>query len=247
MQLDPVRSDRSPCAVVNPIACIEIVASWIHFDQAGNMAMAEGDQLDGWVSRQRGAGKRFELRGPGTAGVRDSLSGFSVADEPHHVICPIGMQATECVARRTTSDDSLEHAIPEVSMTKPVAVRQVSSSTTNLSGDRPVDEFDADFIGQESSAPRVVISPDKADPHASINKFGQGLQGSKVPTEYYRAILKPEVEQVAIDHEVTGGPAREGEELMKRSLAGFRGGAEVGIRNDHTLEFTHGQQYTEDR
>lgn len=211
------------------------------------MTMAEGDQLDGRVSRQRGAGKRFELRGPGTAGVRASLSGLSVADEPHHVICPIGMQATKCVARRTTSDDSLEHAIPEVSVTEPVAVRQVRSSTTDLSGDWAVDEFDAYFIGQEGSAPRVVISPDEADPHTSIDKFGQRLQGSKVPTEYYRAVLKPEVEQIAIDYEVTGGPAREGEEFMKRSLAGFRGGTEVGIRNDHTLELTHGQQYTEDR
>lgn len=209
--------------------------------------MAEGDQLDGRVSRQRGAGERFELRGPGTAGVRASLSGLSVADEPHHVICPIGMQATKCVARRTTSDDSLEHAIPEVSVTEPVAVRQVRSSTTDLSGDWSVDEFDAYFIGQEGSAPRVVISPDEADPHTSIDKFGQRLQGSKVPTEYYRAVLKPEVEQIAIDYEVTGGPAREGEEFMKRSLAGFRGGTEVGIRNDHTLELTHGQQYTEDR
>lgn len=211
------------------------------------MTMAEGDQLDGRVSRQRGAGERFELRGPGTAGVRASLSGLSVADEPHHVICPIGMQATKCVARRTTSDDSLEHAIPEVSVTEPVAVRQVRSSTTDLSGDWSVDEFDAYFIGQEGSAPRVVISPDEADPHTSIDKFGQRLQGSKVPTEYYRAVLKPEVEQIAIDYEVTGGPAREGEEFMKRSLAGFRGGTEVGIRNDHTLELTHGQQYTEDR
>lgn len=247
MQLDTVRTDRCPCAVVDPIASIEIVASGVHFDQHGNVAVPESDQLDRRVVRQFVTGKRFELRSPGTAGVRVSLPGFGVADEAHQKVRPIRMQMTERITRWTTLDEPLEHSIAKVSITESVAMCQEGGLPTDLCYHRSVDQLDSDLIRQEDSTPGVVISPDQTDAYTGVDKIGQSLQGSKVPAEYYRPILKPEVEQVAVDYEVTSSPSSEFKELMKRSLAGFRGGAEVGVRYDYTRELTHSQQYTEVR
>ncbi len=153
----------------------------------------------------------------------------------------------ESIACRAALDDPLEHPVAKVSIAESVAMCQEGGSTTDLCYDRSVDQFDSDLICQEHSTPGVVISPDEADSHTGVDKFRKGPQGSEVPAENYRPVLKPEVEQVAVDYEVTSRSASECKELMKRSLAGFRGGAEVGVRNDHTRELTHSQQYTEVR
>lgn len=211
------------------------------------MAVTECNQLDVRIGGEQGAGMGLKLGGAGAAGIRIPVARLRLADKASQRTRPIRMYVPERVTGRFTADDPLEYAVPEVPVTQTIAVRQERGLAADLCGDWTVDELNADLIGQEVSTPRVVISADKTDANASIDKLGQCLQGSKVPTEHDRAIFEPEIEQIAVDHEIAGGAPYEREEIMKRIFTVSGGGAEVGVRNNDARELAHGPQYTEVR
>ncbi len=233
--------------MADPISRVEIVTSGANFNQAWNVTVAEGDQLYGRVCGEGLASKGLKLLSSRRPGIRISMPGLCAADELGQGTRPIGMNMTERRAGHSASDDSLEHAVTEVSITEPVTMRQVGESATDTGRDRTFDQFDAYLIGEERSSPGIMVPTDEPHSNAGIDQVCERLEGSEVFTKHNRAIFKPEIEQVAIDDKFTGDPGYKRKEIVKSRFAGFWSGAKVGVRNDNALKLTHGHQYTEVR
>jgi hypothetical protein len=114
------------------------------------------------------------------------------------------MHLSKGSSRRAAADNGLESLVSPISATQTVPVGYVGPPSSELEAHGSVQEFDPDFPFEESAAPRVVISAKHADPDAGLGEIGQDSENLVVPTQYHRAVLEPEIEQIAVDQKVVG-------------------------------------------
>lgn len=211
------------------------------------MGVAERDELEGRIVRQRSTGESFEFSGSGSARTFCGLPGLGPAHATDEGIRPIGVNVAEREPRRPASDDALECPIPQVSVPQSVTVSQVAEAAADLGRDGSVDQLDADLVPEKRTAPGIVIAAYEPNADSGIDEIRQRSQGTEMPAQHDRAIFEPKVEQIAVDHEIAGRGAGEREKIVKRLFAGFRRGPEVGVGYDEARGLTHGQKYMEVR
>ena len=113
-----------------------------------------------------------------------------------------------------------------------VAVRDEDGAAGQLELHLAGEKLNAEVFGEEGAAPAVVVSPDEGDGDAARANLLQPGDGRKMFAGDYAAILEPEVEQIAGEHQVIPRLRDLFQKCMERPADRRRHLAEVRIGND---------------
>lgn len=102
----------------------------------------------------------------------------------------------------------------------------------------------AQFPSPEASAPPVMIASRDRQHHALVSQRAQRREGLECVARNHRAVLEPEIEQVAVDHQMAGDVGNDGEEATERLCRRRRRFTEMGIGHNDSGIGGHGEQYT---
>src|SRR6266566_5095957 len=96
-------------------------------------------------------------------------------------------------------------------------------------------EGDAQVVNEEVAAPAVVVAAYERDRHAAGPQGVELRDGAEVTARDHRAVLEPEIEQVAVDEERVAQVGHRVEEPVKRDSDRGRDLAEMSVGDDdHT-------------
>jgi len=104
------------------------------------------------------------------------------------------------------------------------------------------EEFDAEILGEERTAPAIVVAPHERDRHAAGADLLQLGDGGKMFAGDDAWILEPEVEDIARENEVIPGLGDLIQERVERLPHGGRHLTQVRVRHhDDARGFTLGR------
>src|SRR5438093_10936364 len=168
--------------------------------------------------------------GPVASVVREP-AGQLVRDPGAHV----GMQHPERPNRRPVTRDPVHEAGAPLLLGQPVAVGHEGAASRHVELGFPRMEGDAQIVDEEVAAPAVVIAAHKRDRHAARPQGVELRDGAEVTARDHRAVLEPEIEQVAVDEERVAEIGHRVEEPVKRDSDRGRDLAEMSVGDDdHT-------------
>src|SRR5213592_1881841 len=158
------------------------------------------------------------------AGVVRELAGQLVRDPGAHV----GMQHPERPNRRPVTRDPVHDAGAPVLLGQPVAVGHEGAASRHVELGFPRMEGDAQIVDEEVASPTVVVAAHERDRHAARSQGVELRDGAEVTARDHRAVLEPEIEQVAVDEERVAEIGHRVEEAVKRDGDPTRGGGGHG-------------------
>src|SRR5256885_1892401 len=165
------------------------------------------------------------------AGVVREPAGQLVCDPGAHV----GMQHPERPNRRPVAGDPGHEAGAPVWLGQPVAVGHEGAASRHVELGFPRMEGDAQVVNEEVAAPAVVVAAYERDRHAAGPQGVELRDGAEVTARDHRAVLEPEIEQVAVDEERVAQVGHRVEEPVKRDSDRGRDLAEMSVGDDdHT-------------
>src|SRR5437667_145649 len=165
------------------------------------------------------------------AGVVRELAGQLVRDPGAHV----GMQHPERPNRRPVTRDPVHDAGAPVLLGQPVAVGHEGAASRHVELGFPRMEGDAQIVDEEVASPTVVVAAHERDRHAARPQGVELRDGAEVTARDHRAVLEPEIEQVAVDEERVAEIGHRVEEAVKRDGDRGRDLAEMSVGDDdHT-------------
>src|SRR3989442_665343 len=165
------------------------------------------------------------------AGVVREPAGQLVCDPGAHV----GMQHPERSNRRPVAGDPVHEAGAPVLLGQPVAVGHEGAASRHVELGSPRMEGDAEVVNEEAAAPAVVVAAYEHDRHAAGPQGVELRDGAEVTARDHRAVLEPEIEQVAVDEERVAEIGHRVEESVKRDGDRGRDLAEMSVGDDdHT-------------
>src|SRR2546427_3364114 len=168
--------------------------------------------------------------GPVARVVRE-LAGQLVCDPGAHV----GVQHPERPNRRPVAGDPVHEAGAPLLLGQPVAVGQEAGPSRHVELGFPRMEGDAQVVNEEVTAPAVVVAAYERDRHAAGPQGVEFRDGAEVTARDHRAVLEPEIEQVAVDEERVAEIGHRVEEPVKRDSDRGRDLAEMSVGDDdHT-------------
>src|SRR6266550_6311726 len=136
--------------------------------------------------------------------------------------------------QRMTSDAVHQDTAP-VLLGEPVAMSDEHAASTQVELGFAAEELDAEVLSEERAAPAVVISSHERDRYAACPDLLELGDRGKMFAGYYAAILEPEVEKIAGDHQVITGARDFLQKRMERLPDGGGDLAEVRVGDDdHT-------------
>ena len=109
------------------------------------------------------------------------------------------MDPTEEPPGASTSESGLQDPVREVAPAQAVAMSDEGSQSRQLTQDRIRLEAETDIVCKECAAPPVVVPPHEGHGNTSIDEIGQRPERSRVSAWNDRAILEPEVEEIAVE------------------------------------------------
>ena len=230
--------------MVQPISRIQIESSRFDLEELRLVAVSEHHEVEVRIGRQEIFCERPEPLGAPVAPrvVGPAVPALGAADHSNQPGGPIGMQLPKRSACRPAPDHGLEGAVPPVAPPKPIAVRNVGTEPSHLRPYRSVQEFDSDFVPQESPAPRIVVASQQPNSDARVDQVRKDSQHGEVPTQDHGVILEPEVEKVAVDQQVIGDIRDPGEERHHGRLVDGRSRPQMGVGDDDAGPF-HAAKY----
>src|SRR2546427_163045 len=165
------------------------------------------------------------------AGVVRELAGKLVRDPGAHV----GMEHPERLDRHPVTRDLVHHAGAPVLLGQPVAVGHERAASRHVELGFSRMEGDAQVVGEKVAAPPIVVAADEREGHAAGPQRVELRDRAEVTARDYRAVLEPEVEQVAVDEERVPEIRHRVEETVKRDSDRGRDLAEMSVGDDdHT-------------
>src|SRR6266567_6539595 len=165
------------------------------------------------------------------AGVVREPAGQLVCDPGAHV----GMQHPERSNRRPVAGDPVHEAGAPVLLGQSVAVDHEGAASRHVELGFPRMEGDAQVVNEEVAAPAVVVAAYERDRHAAGPQGVELRDGAEVTARDHRAVLEPEIEQVAVDEERVAQVGHRVEEPVKRDSDRGRDLAEMSVGDDdHT-------------
>jgi len=165
------------------------------------------------------------------AGVVREFAGQLVRDPGAHV----GMQHPERPNRRPVAGDPVHDPGAPVLLGQPVAVGHEGAASRHVELGFPRMEGDAQVVNEEVTAPAVVVAAYERDRHAAGPQGVEFRDGAEVTARDHRAVLEPEIEQVAVDEERVAEIGHRVEEPVKRDSDRGRDLAEMSVGDDdHT-------------
>ena len=165
------------------------------------------------------------------AGVVRELAGQLVRDPGAHV----GMEHPERSNRRPVTRDPVHDTGAPVLLGQPVAMGHEGAASRHVELGFPRMEGDAQVVDEEVAAPAVVVAAHERDRHAARPQSVELRDGAEVTAQDHRAVLEPEIEQVAVDEERVAEIGHRVEESVKRDSDRGRDLAEMSVGDDdHT-------------
>jgi len=162
------------------------------------------------------------------AGVVRELAGKLVRDPEAHV----GMQRPERPDRHPVTRDLVHQAGAPVLLGQPVAVGHEGAATRHVELGFPGVEGDAQVVGEKVAAPPIVVAAHERDGHAAGPQGVELRDRAEVTARDHRAVLEPEVEQIAVDEERVPEIRHRIEEAMKHGRDRGRDLAEMRVGDD---------------
>src|SRR2546422_2314302 len=160
-----------------------------------------------------------------------SIGGQLVRDPGAHG----GMQHRERPNRRPVTRDPVHDTGAPVLLGQPVAVGYEGAASRHVELGFPRMEGDAQVVDEEVAAPAVVIAAHERDRHAARPQGVELRDGAEVTARDDRAVLEPEIEQVAVDEKGVAEIGHRVEESVKRDGDRGRDLAEMSVGDDdHT-------------
>src|SRR5206468_3046115 len=135
------------------------------------------------------------------------------------------MQHPERPNRRPVTRDPVHDTGAPVLLGQPVAVGYEGTASRHVELGFPRMEGDAQVVDEEVAAPAVVIAAHERDRHAARPQGVELRDGAEVTARDDRAVLEPEIEQVAVDEKGVAEIGHRVEESVKRD--GDRGRTEL--------------------
>ena len=218
----------------DPIARIDVVAPRGNIGHHGLVAVPEGDHVQGRiVSQPCGRPPRQERRpSPGRRDRTRAHLGPRTRNPVGEPRTEIGVDPAEQPAREPAAEDQPQDAVPEVSRSEPVPVREEDGPALDPDPHRLLVELDADLLPEKVAPPPVVVPSHDEHRHSRLDQIREKGEDPDVSGEDHPAVLEPEVEEIPVDDQTASGfpdvpePAPEG-------LLGFRrNGAQVNIGDD---------------
>ena len=231
--------------MLNPVSGVDVEPPGQDFADLGNVAVSEGHDLQVRIFRETigrplvkpaRPAQRFCIRRP-------PMPTLSAADQPDDPGREVRMQPTKCAASRASTDHPLQGLVSEVAAAETIAVGQEGRTSPDLGSNRPFDELQADLIGVERASPEIVIAGHESNADARLDQGPEDLEDRKMAPLNDRSVFEPEIEQVAVDHKVTGAVDHAFEKAKEGRLVVGGGGAEVGVRDDQRAIRVHLRQY----
>src|SRR5664279_1238362 len=99
---------------------------------------------------------------------------------------------------------------------------------------------DADLSREHLAPPAVVVPGKHRHRHARVHEIGEGRQRAEVSARDHGAPLEPEIEQVAVDEQRAGAARELAQKAHEPPLELDVAGAEMGIGDDVTGRWQHG-------
>src|SRR5213592_2014556 len=166
--------------------------------------------------------------GPVASVVRE-LAGQLVRDPGAHV----GMQHPERPNRRPVTRDPVHDTGAPVLLGQPVAVSHERAASGHVELGFPRMEGDAQVVDEKVAAPPIVVAAHERDGHAARPQGVELRDRAEVTARDHRAVLEPEVEQIAVDEQRVSEIRHRVEEAVKRDCD--RGGdlAEMRVGDHH--------------
>src|SRR5947208_2391807 len=165
------------------------------------------------------------------AGVVREPAGQLVCDPGAHV----GMQHPERPNRRPVTRDPVHDTGAPVLLGQPIAVGYEGAASRHVELGFPRMEGDAQVVDEEVAAPAVVVAAHERDRHAARPQGVELRDGGEVTARDHRAVLEPEIEQVAVDEERVAEIGHRVEEPVKRDGDRGRDLGEMSVSDDdHT-------------
>src|SRR5206468_606583 len=128
--------------------------------------------------------------------------------------------------------DLMHHAGAPVLLGQPVAVGHKGAASGHIELGFPRMKRDAQVVDEKVAAPAVVVAAHERDGHAAGAQGVELRDRAEVTARDHRAILEPEVEQVAVDEERVPEIRHRVEEAVKRGRDRGRDLAEMSVRDD---------------
>lgn len=144
----------------------------------------------------------------------------------------IGRHEAEEGAERRATGRALENPVAQIAPEKAVAVCHVGPTGGDGDLHRPVEQLDADLVGQKAPHPCVVVADDEPHPHTGVDQFRETAQNPEASPRDDVVVLEPEIEQVAVDQQLV---SRSRQGLQERNESPLRVGrnlAEVNVGDD---------------
>src|SRR5213083_2757539 len=163
------------------------------------------------------------------AGVVRELAGKLVRDPGAHV----GMERAERPDGHPVTRDLVHHAGAPVLLGQPVAVGHERAASRHVELGFPRMKGDAQVVDEKVAAPPIVVAAHERDGHAARPQGVELRDRAEVTARDHRAVLEPEVEQVAVDEQRVSEIRHRVEEAVKRDCD--RGGdlAEMRVGDHH--------------
>ena len=193
--------------------------------------LVSGQHLDGVLRKERRPG-RFV---PGPSRLRPPRP----AREPGEREPEIGVNPPEESASHRTAGGPTQNPVAPVRGAESIPVRDVRTPPSDAAPRRLGEDFDSDFIAEETPPPRVVVPAHEQDAHASLHEPPEASEHVELAARNHLTVFEPEVEQVAVDEKLVAPAIRLLEEGEKRARVLLGHGAEVDVGHDDGA-FGHG-------
>lgn len=134
----------------------------------------------------------------------------------------------------------MHHPAQQTTLGQPVTVSQEGSPTSQVEFDRSGVKVRPQLPNPEVTTPTVVVPPRYGEPNTPGSHIRERRQGRECVPGDHPPVLKPEIEQVPVDHQVVGH-ARDGFHEGQKGGSNDTGSvSQVGIGNDGSGFWGHG-------
>ncbi len=186
--------------MADPIPQIYVEAPWPGFMQKRDVRVTQDDEVEIALGRQF-------LDGPCIQYLRASLfriiwapsPGFRLGDEGGQSRADVRMEPTEEPPSASTVEPGLQDPVREVAPAQAVAMSDEGSHSRQIPYHRASLEREPDVFRQEFAAPPIMVPPHEGHGKTPIDEIGERSEGSRVSAWNDRAVLEPEVEQIAVE------------------------------------------------
>jgi len=203
--------------------------------------MAQKDGVQPLVIQERIPSPPLELRGPSQrlwrGGTQTELRSGNPLRNPG---TQIGVEPAKGETGGSAPEEKPETSVAQVTLPESVAVGDEGPESSQAHANRVLVNVEPDLVGEEASSPPVVVASDEVHPHTPVHQGGEPTQHPCGPSGNDAPVLEPEIEEIAIEDQVTGPGLGVVEPGVKVGHPLRGGGSEVQVtghegdgRDDH--------------